>query len=985
MRSAVLRSALLLCVVVTAPALSGARRGVVAQTSPSTPTFPSGVDVVTVDAVVLDGKGRPVSGLAREDFVVTEDGRPQEIASFEAVEVKAAPLEGPADPGESAAIVTNGSPAGPGRAYAVLLDDVWIPELDRPRVREALTTFLTRSVGYGDQVRLASTSGDIRWSARIPEGREDLLAVVSRFGRRGPAQVGGKEVFADNPRAETREEMERVGSLGTMSEDQAHRIVQGQAGGNRAIAEEIEARRRDRMSLTHAALRRELEALSSVRGRKSLLLVTQGFIQDTDPELRETMRETIRIAQDANVAIYFLDPRGLLTSPGSSADVAGAPDPSSVVASLVQQDVHDTAGSQDLAADTGGFSIRNTNDLAPGLDRIADESRVFYLLGFHPPPGKAPGQWRALRISVKRPGLTVRARPGYVLRSKPDRARSTPSTHPNASIPVRLASYVLEPVDAEKTGVAVAVEIDVRGLPAAEGPGDPPLILRLETIARDGGWIDRRDFTLNRNAANDDNLGRGGWQSARLDLALPPDVYRVRAEVEDPATGRRGVVEQRVAVPGQAAFRISTPVLSDTLMPAGEAGSPVPAPVAHRSFSAAGGRSLFYAFAILGAAREPATDRSDVRIRFAVKDLSGRTVIEAPEAAVTPSSKDGRLEQIIGLPLAQMPAGEYELRLTVQDRVAGGVLEQKETFVVEAAPSPAAPADLEGRAGPGAASVAPDLAPILERAGRYVMAYQKTFSDLVAEEDYRQDLSEPAGRFSRHSRAEMIFVSLPGPIPWAVFRDVYEVDGKKIRDREARLERLFRDSPDGAVAAADRAKAILDESARFNLGPVRRTLNVPTFALLVLHPDHQHRFSFERGGRTSIDGTQTVQIAFAEKGRPTLVAGADGDVVAKGSLWIDSDRGTVLRTDVWYISGQGRFTRTRIVTEYSRESRLQVTVPVRMTETYEAGGGYYAGMLDEWGRLRSGFTIKAVARYSGYRRFDVTTDEKYTSPPEEHP
>ena len=128
----VLRSALLLCVVVTAPALSGARRGVIAQNTPSTPTFPSGVDVVTLDAVVLDGKGRPVSGLAREDFVVTEDGRPQEIATFEAVEVKAALAAPPADPDVSTAIVTNGSPSGPGRAYAVLLDDVWISAIDGP-------------------------------------------------------------------------------------------------------------------------------------------------------------------------------------------------------------------------------------------------------------------------------------------------------------------------------------------------------------------------------------------------------------------------------------------------------------------------------------------------------------------------------------------------------------------------------------------------------------------------------------------------------------------------------------------------------------------------------------------------------------------------------------------------------------------------------------------------------------------------------------
>jgi VWFA-related protein len=975
MRNPVRRIVLLWCVAVAAPGLSGARRGVIAQTRPSTPTFPSGVDVITVDAVVLDGKGRPVPGLAREDFVVTEDGRPQEIASFEAVLEQPAPTATPADAEEPAEVVTSSAPPRPGRAYGVFLDDVWIRAVDVPSVREAVTSFVTRSVRAGDQVRLTSTTGGIEWAASIPEGREDLLAVVSRIGAHGPAAGRGREVFADQPKAQTREETQRVGSLGTVSESDAQRIVQGQASGIRAVAEEIDAQRRDRMGLMHAALRREIQALSTVPGRKSLLLVSQGFMRDSSPQLQE-LRETTRIAHNANVAIYFLDVRGLLTTPGYSAEIGGAPDPSGVVPSLVQQDVHDTAGSQDLASNTGGFSVRNTNDLAPGLDRIAAESRVFYLLGLHPPAGRPPGEWRTLQVAVKRPGLTVRARRGYAVRT-PDRARVVPGTHPDAFIPVRLASYVLEPVDAQATRVAVALEIDERSRPSADGPGE--WTLRVEAVARDGGGTYRRDLTLNRNATDEDRAGRAGGPSARFDLTLPPDVYRVRAEVEDSATGRRGLVEQRVVVPGPAVFRISTPVLSDTLMPG--PGSPAPAPVAHRRFSAAGGRSLFYAFAILGAARDPSTDHTDVRIRFAVKDRSGRALIEAPDAPVAPSP-EGRLEQVIGLPLPQMPAGGYELELTVHNRVAGGVLKRNETFVVEASPSPAATADLkEGAPAP----VAPDLAPLLERAGRYVTAYQETFSDLVAEEDYRQDVNAPSGRSSRRSRAEMIFVSLPGPIPWAAFRDVYEVDGRKVRDREARLERIFRDSPDGAVAAARKAKAILDESARFNLGPVRRTLNVPTFALLVLHPQHQHRFSFARVGAKTIDGTQAVQIAFVERLRPTLVAGADGDVVSMGALWIDPDRGTVLRTDVSYSSGlQSRYTmaRTRIVTEYGLEPRLHVTVPVRMTETYDAGSGFQAGVLDEWGRLRSGFAIKAVANYSGYRRFDVTTDEKYTAPPD---
>src|SRR5512139_1092464 len=96
-----------------------------AQAPPATqapPTFPSGVELITVDAVVLDGDGRPVPGLAREDFVVKEDGRPREIASFEAF-VAGAPEAG--EPEAPAAVASNAPGArGTGRAFAIVVDDL---------------------------------------------------------------------------------------------------------------------------------------------------------------------------------------------------------------------------------------------------------------------------------------------------------------------------------------------------------------------------------------------------------------------------------------------------------------------------------------------------------------------------------------------------------------------------------------------------------------------------------------------------------------------------------------------------------------------------------------------------------------------------------------------------------------------------------------------------------------------------------------------
>ena len=160
--------------------------GLLAPQTPSVPTFPAAVALVTVDAVVLDEKGQPVAGLTRDDFVVTEDGRPQEIVGFEAfgaeagtaTDSTAAPAP-PDAPGEA--------PRG-ARAFGIVLDDLRLSPSTAEAARRAATAFLERSLTDGDEVTLGTTSGTAWWSARLPEGREDLLAVL--------AQVKGRYVEA---------------------------------------------------------------------------------------------------------------------------------------------------------------------------------------------------------------------------------------------------------------------------------------------------------------------------------------------------------------------------------------------------------------------------------------------------------------------------------------------------------------------------------------------------------------------------------------------------------------------------------------------------------------------------------------------------------------------------------------------------------------------------------------------------------------------
>lgn len=272
-----------------------------------------------------------------------------------------------------------------------------------------------------------------------------------------------------------------------------------------------------------------------------------------------------------------------------------------------------------------------------------------------------------------------------------------------------------------------------------------------------------------------------------------------------------------------------------------------------------------------------------------------------------------------------------------------------------------------------AQTTTPELTRILDRAAQYVLAYGQQLTNVVAEEECRQTYVPT--ELVRITRAGVLFVTLPGPVPWAAFRDVWEVDGNKIRDRQDRLLRLFRDSP---ATARERARAILEESARFNLGPVHRTLNIPTLALLFLAHENQYRFAFARKGERSFHGTKVAEVAFTEHVRPTLVAGdTSAGAPVKGSVWIDPERGTVVKTDAEYDIDpldEHHRSRARIVTEYRRDPKLGILVPDRMQEIYQsvvpaAGGG--SGVA----------TVEATTRYSGYLRFSVTIEETVTGVP----
>jgi hypothetical protein len=244
---------------------------------------------------------------------------------------------------------------------------------------------------------------------------------------------------------------------------------------------------------------------------------------------------------------------------------------------------------------------------------------------------------------------------------------------------------------------------------------------------------------------------------------------------------------------------------------------------------------------------------------------------------------------------------------------------------------------------------APEVDSVLRAAGRYLDAYERDITAVIAQEDYLQRVLTKAR--VRRLRSDLLIIS-DEHVGWVEFRDTFEVDGTRVRDRDQRIAQLFMKPNPNAL---QQARRIANEGARFNLSPERfafnRTLNVPMTALRFLRKANQDRSVF-RVDRVEPSG---VVLRFKEEARPRLIATEDG-AAASGSFTIDLDSGRVVRTEFTLPSRRviGRFT-----VEYAEQPALKLWLPASMVESYTFPSG--ASPMD--GR----------ATYSNFRMFRVET------------
>ena len=271
---------------------------------------------------------------------------------------------------------------------------------------------------------------------------------------------------------------------------------------------------------------------------------------------------------------------------------------------------------------------------------------------------------------------------------------------------------------------------------------------------------------------------------------------------------------------------------------------------------------------------------------------------------------------------------------------------------------------------PRAAAQQPSLNDILREAAMYVDGFEQHLTAVVAEETYVQRTSS----VQRTLKSDFLFISVSGDARFVGFRDVFEVDGSAVRDREDRLMRLFLDA---APPSAERLRAIIEESARYNLGTVPRTLNIPTLPLIFLREENQKGAEFKIGSGTPalarlndinapelpLPPRETVVVAFTEHGRNTLVRDArNRDVPSHGRFWIEPSTGRVLMTEIVSDAGQSVGT---IDVRYQLESSSGLLVPGEMRERYNTFGKP---------------SIEGRATYDHFKTFQVQTSTDIQKP-----
>jgi VWFA-related protein len=619
--------------------------GLLAQRDPQGPTtFRTEANHVRI-AVFATSRGVPVTDLRQGDFELLEDGARQHIEEFEPVAIPARAIASP--PSTTSPLTSDESRSVPesprARVFVVFLDTNHVDLSGSYRIREPLIAALEKLIGPDDVFAVMTPSMPAE-ALMFTRHTATLASELERhwdWGRR------------DNPGGK----------------DSIERDCEATHSLHPELTEELVARRREQQTL--AALDDLAGHLRDVRdSRKAVLLVTEGWTSHrpggptdcgVDPSFdgAQALRQVIGSANRANASFYPIDPRGLPVfdqsitrplTPGAGTPMAGfllakRPDVDADAFRARRETL------QALADGTDGVAALDSNDLTASLARILDDQSSYYLLGYYS-TGKLDGKFHAISVRIRRPGIQVRARRGFL---------ATLASEPPAT----------DEVDAEATRLAAIVE------PLADYARELPLRVHVATGWHSGdtqvptawvqGELGRRasEGRTSDAVATIQLLSLDGRSLATVRAVTPPAIqaFRVALTPVPPLEPGTYVVRVSVASPDlSSATRESTPI---TLAPSPRARGAL----WMRRSAATGNRDVPTADLRFRRSERatvdvpaPAGDAGAARLL----DRNGRAM-SLPVATVLRTDADGSRWLSASIALAPLAPGDYVIEVSAFD------------------------------------------------------------------------------------------------------------------------------------------------------------------------------------------------------------------------------------------------------------------------------------------------------------------------------
>ena len=427
------------------------------QAAPQPPVYRVATRLVQVSVVVHDRHGQPVADLKKEDFIVTERGKPQPISFFEVLSSDSAVAAGEPLPPHVFTNTFSHRAGVPTNVTVVLIDMLNTSITDQHYARRGLVDFLGQ-IQPRDRVALYAL-GRQRLTL-LHDFTTDASSLVERL-RKTRGEIAS-ELDASTVNADSQEELRALGldALADMNQIEADFFT-----GNRVLQ-------------TLSSLEAIAQHLAGVPGRKNLIWLSGGFPLtigfDEVPVIGSTrdqrtftreMDSAMRALNNAGVAVYPVDARGLMVLPGFSADTRGAPP--RVMGPALRQIRAPIDTMQEIADRTGGRAAYNTNDLGRAVRRAIDDARVTYMIGYYPLNDAQDGTFRSIKVKVNHANLEVRHRKGYFAMRPVDTSDKTRKAEMQAA--------VWSPLDA--TAIGIAARVDMTDTPA---PNTVTVSLRID-------------------------------------------------------------------------------------------------------------------------------------------------------------------------------------------------------------------------------------------------------------------------------------------------------------------------------------------------------------------------------------------------------------------------------------------------------------------------------------------------------------------------